>query len=300
MLADEAGHLYSIGKPELPVSARLNNKPVNMATLQQHHDHVLLPMDDTLYANGLNELELQFKKPAGATRAKLVLSLKNSYWLDYLYGELAKGFGKYYAWYLKQQNKRSPADLLSWVKEQQIPLELSVKTATGWQVVTRLTTIGPVATREVVVPLPETPAPDGTVTVKLSSGFMFWEIDYAALDCTHDDAFTVKECAPIAALDELNHDVLPLLLQEDGKYCEQPVPGNIATLSYTYTPVTDSTHTQSFILHTKGYYTHVRHFQGGVNKAFLQPFKQPGAFTAFSLQRFKQLRRSQLEALSKN
>ena len=181
---------------------------------------------------------------------------------------------------------------------QQIPLEVTVKTPAGWQAITQLTTIGPVATREVVVTLPEITTNE-TITVKLSSGFMFWEIDYAGLDCTTDDAFTVKEYAPIHALDELNHNVLPQLQQEDGRYCEQPVPGNIATLSYPYMPVADSNYTQSFILHTKGYYTHVRHFTGGMNKAFLQPFKQPNAFTAFSLQRFKQLNQSQLEALSK-
>ena len=49
---------------------------------------------------------------------------------------------------------------------------------------------------------------------------MFWEIDYAGLDCTTDDAFTVKEYAPIEALDELNHNMLPQLQQEDGTYCE--------------------------------------------------------------------------------
>ena len=90
ILANETGHLYSIGKPELPISATLNNKPINMATLQQRNDQVLLFMDDTTHANGHNEIILQFKKPAGATHGKLVLSLKNSYWLDYLYGELAK------------------------------------------------------------------------------------------------------------------------------------------------------------------------------------------------------------------
>ena len=298
ILSDEAGHLYNIGKPELPITASLNNKPINITPLQQHNDQVLQFMDDTTYANGHNEVMLQFKKPAGAAQAKLVLSLKNSYWLDYLYGELAKGFGKYYSLYIKKQHKKTPAELLRWVKEQQIPLEVSVKTGSGWAPVSRLTTIGPVATREIVVPIPATT--DETITVKLSSGFMFWEIDYAGLDCTVDEAFTYKEYAPIDALDELNNNVLPQLQQEDGKYCEQPVPGNIATLSYKYTPVTDTSHTQSFILHTKGYYTHVRHFKGGMNKTFLQQFKQPNAFTAFSLQRFKQLNNAPLQTLSKN
>jgi hypothetical protein len=241
---------------------------------------------------------LQFNKPAGVASAKLVLSLKNSYWLDYLYGELAKGFGRYYPVYIKQQSKRAPGELLKWVKDQQIPLEVAVKTNAGWKNVSSLTTIGPVATREIVVVLPDLISTEKMVTVKLSSGFLFWEIDYAAIDYSPGLPFTVKEYAPVGARDELDKDVLPLFQKEDGLYCEQPVPGNAATLSYHYIPVTDSASMQTFILHTKGYYTHVRHFRGGLDKPFLQQFKQPDAFTTFSLQRYKRLNNSQLEALS--
>jgi hypothetical protein len=298
ILADETGNLYSIEKPELPFMASLNNKPVNTKPLQQHNDQVLQYFDDTSFTNGHNEMLLQFNKAAGAARAKLVLSLKNSYWLDYLYGELAKGFGRFYPIYIKQQNKKSPAALLQWVKDQQIPLEVSVKTDTGWKTISSLTTIGPVATREIVVPLPDIRSQEKTLAIRLSSGFMFWEIDYAAIDYSPQASFTVQEYTPISARDELNKDVLPLLQKEDGIYCEQPVPGNIATLSYQYTPAPDTNSTQTFILHTKGYYTHVRHFRGGINKPFLQRFKQPAAFTSFSMQRYKQLNSLQLEALS--
>jgi hypothetical protein len=300
ILADETGHLYSIKKPELPVTAWLNNKPISTTSIKEHNDHLLQYMDDTSTSNGHNELLLQFNKPAGATSAKLVLSLKNSYWLDYLYGELAKGFGKFYPMYIKQQSKRAPEELLQWVKGQKIPLEIAIKTATGFVPVTSLTTIGPVATREIVIPLPDVPSTEKNIIVKLSSGFMFWEIDHAAIDYTHGDQFSVKEYTPISATDELNKDVLPLLQKEDGIYCEQPVPGNMATLSYKYIPVADTTNTQTFILHTKGYYTHVRHFSGGIDKSFLKQFKQPAAFTTFSLQRYKQIKNAQLEALTKH
>ena len=298
ILADETGHLYSIKNPELPVKAWLNNKPISAASINEHNDQLLQYMDDTSASNGHNELLLQFNKPAGATSAKLVLSLKNSYWLDYLYGELAKGFGKFYPMYIKQQSKRAPGELLQWVNAQKIPLAIAIKTATGYAPVTSLTTIGPVATREIVIPLPELPSTEKNITVKLSSGFMFWEIDQAAIDCTPGDPFSVKEYTPVSAIDELNKDVLPLLQKEDGIYCEQPVPGNMATLSYTYIPVADTTNTQTFILHTKGYYTHVRHFSGGIDKSFLKQFKQADAFTAFSLQRFKQIKNAQQTALT--
>lgn len=299
ILADETGHLYSIGNTEAPHAAWLNNKQVSLSPLLQHNDQALQFMDDTTLTNGRNELQLQFHKPADAVNAKLVLSVKNSYWLDYLYGELAKGFGRFYPIYIKKQNKRSPAELLKWVKEQQIPLTVSIKTNAGWEELASLTTIGPVATREVVVPLQELPA-EKELQVKLSGGFLFWEIDRAAIDYSPNESFTINEYAPVAAWDELNKNVLPLLQKEDGIYCEQPIPGNNATLTYEHIPVSDTALTQTFILHTKGYYTHVRHFKGGMNKAFLQQFRQPDAFTTFSKQRFQQLGHTQLAARSQN
>lgn len=299
ILADETGRLYSIGNTETPHTAWLNNKQLNLSPLLQRNDQLLQFMDDTSHPNGHNELQLQFHKPASAVNAKLVLSIKNSYWLDYLYGELAKGFGRFYPIYIKQQSKRSPADLLKWVKEQQIPLSISIKTNTGWKDVACLTTTGPVATREVIVPLAELPA-DNELQVKLSSGFLFWEIDKVAIDYSPNEAFTVKEYTPVTAWDEVNKNVLPLLQKEDGIYCKQPVPGNIATLTYDYTPVNNAALTQTFILHTKGYYTHVRHFKGGMNKAFLQQFKQRDAFTTFSKQRYQQINHAQLTSLSQN
>lgn len=299
ILSDEKGILYSIASPHSPESVWLNNQKLPLAVLEKENDDASCYMNDTSFTNGHNELRLQFSNPSNARTAKLVLSLKNSYWLDFLYGELAKGFGKYYPAYIKKQHNKPASELLKWVKDQQIPLEVRVKNATGWQTVTAITTIGPVATRQIVVPV-DIPEPDAAVVeIKLSAGFMFWEIDYAGIDFSNDNSFTTKECLPVKATDELNKDVLPMLLKEDGLYLEQPEPGNTATIVYNHEPLTDTAKTQTCLLHTKGYYTHVRHFKGGINKAFLKQFKKPGAFTAFSIERFKQLSKSELEILSK-
>ena len=48
-------------------------------------------MDDTTPVNAGNDVVMKFTKPVAAKNAKLLLSLKNSYFLDLLYGELAKG-----------------------------------------------------------------------------------------------------------------------------------------------------------------------------------------------------------------
>ena len=212
---------------------------------------------------------------------------------------MAKGFGSYYNTYIKKQHKTPVEKLLKWTKDQKLPLEISIKTKDGWQKVTDLTTIGPLATREVVVPIDLSAINNETVEIKLSSGFMFWEIDYAAIDYSADKNFEVERVSPSVATDEAGKNVLLLLQKRDGIYLEQPVPGNMVTLQYKCKPQAANT-SRSYILYTRGYYEHVRDFKGAPNISFLNQFKQPNAFPVFSLQLYKKFRTTSMQSLAKN
>lgn len=288
ILADAAGNLYSISDPQAPAHASLNGRANVTASLQQPGDQALLYMNDTT-ADATNEVTLKFNRPAAKQKAKLVLSLKNSYFLDLLYGEMAKGLGSYYNTYVSQHSKKPAAELLKWVKEQHIPLQVSVKTNNGWSIIADLPTIGPLATRDIVVPveLPESPEP--FVEIRLSSGFMFWEIDYAALDFTEDNSFSVEKIRPCKATDESGKDVLAELSTEDGLYLAQPEIGNTATMKYRAAPLLDRTKTRSYILHSKGYYEHIRAFSNKPDIGFLSQFNLPGAFPRYGMHLYKKL-----------
>ena len=94
-----------------------------------------------------------------------------------------------------------------------MPLEVSVKTTKGWQKITDITTIGPVATRKVVVPIDLTDT-NVLYEIRLSSGFMFWEIDYAAIDFSEDKNFPIETVSPFIATDETGKNVLSSLNTE--------------------------------------------------------------------------------------
>jgi len=243
---------------------------------------------------------MQFNKPVAAKKAKLLLSLKNSYFLDLLYGELAKGFGNYYGTYIKQQEKKPVADLLKWTKEQQIPLEVSVKTANGWKKITDITTIGPLATRNMVVPIELPESSEDLTAIKLSSGFMFWEIDYAAIDYSEENTFSVEKILPSKATDELGKNILPDLQKEDAVYLAQPDIGNAATIVYTAAALNDNAKTRTYILHTKGYYEHVRDFKNSPDLGFLNQFKNPNAFPLFGMQLYKKMNAENLKAIARS
>ena len=125
---------------------------------------------------------------------------------------------------------------------------------------------------------------------------MFWEIDYAAIDYSVNKSFTVQKLSPFSAVDETGKNVLDKLLSVDGNYLEQPLPGTVTTISYHFNPI-PAGKTQTYILHTKGYYEHVRDFQGGPNLAFLEQFKKPGGFPKFSMEMYKKLSNTNLQTL---
>ena len=298
MLADEKGNLYSIASPESPVSATLNAKKDVKKSLLQQADNELLYMDDTSNSNARNEVSLQFNKPAGAQKGKLLLTLKNSYWVDLLYGELAKGFGTHYAAYKQKQLKKPAGELLRWVKEQQLPLQVTIKTNKGWEQVTNITTIGPLATREIVVPVDVTDISTNIVDIKLSSGFMFWEIDYAAIDFSAEEGYIIQKLSPQKATDEVGNNVLPELQKEDGKYLIQPAIGNVTTIVYKEPEPVKQSSMQTFILHTKGYYEYIRNFNNKPDKKFLMQFAKPNAFAVYGMALYKKIKKENLQALA--
>ena len=116
---------------------------------------------------------------------------------------------------------------------------------------------------------------------------MFWELDYAAVDFCPEAEYTVNVLTPKKALDENGKDVTDLISKADGRYMVQPVPGNAADIDYTFTADPDSSLTQTFILHAKGYYEHVRNYQGYPRIAFLKQFAKPNALSKYSFKLYQ-------------
>lgn len=300
IMVDEYGKLRTVYAPQLPTKALLNNHLDILPALEKANDYKISAMDDTSTTDGQNEVTLRFKRPPGVNNGKLVLALKNSYFLDLLYGELAKGFGIYYASYMKEQKKKTREELLRWVKEQHIPLEIAVKTSTGWQTITALTTVGPLAFRETAIEIPLPENRTDQIEIRLQSGFQFWEIDYAAMDFTAPVDFTINKLEPVSAIDEKGNNVLSLLSKEDGKYLDQPQIGNAATIRFLAASATEKGKEKTYILETKGYYEHLRDFTNPPNIQFLESFKKPGAFPLFGLKMYKELQTEKLNIAATN
>jgi hypothetical protein len=284
VLMDPAGNIYSVDAPLLPDKALLNNNIDVTGELRKKDNNVCIFKDDD--GSRLTEdLFITFKNDLKKNHGKLILSAKSSSWLNYVYQELIKGFGSHYYKWAKQQEKRPANDLEKWLNEQNIPLTVSVKTADGWKEVQKIKTIGPLLNRDVVI---ATDLPtDQSAEFKISGGYMFWELDYAAIDYSSNADYRVQSIKPYKAINEKGANVLPALLSADKIYLDQPNVGDAAIVKYkSITPKEGMT--QTMFLHSSGYYKHIRNFTGTPKVAFLKSFKQPGALSAFSKQKFSE------------
>lgn len=297
VFVDEKGKLHTISQPQQPISALLNNRDV-LSSVKKANDLQVVYMEDTVRKDAQNEITIRFKRPLQSKKAKLVLRMKNTYFLDLLYGELAMNMGNYYNRFVNLQKKKTATELLKWVNNQNIPLTIGVNTITGWKKQAALTTVGPLAFRESVVTLDLSDNYSDEVEVKLSSGFMFWEIDYAAIDYSENELIETEVLSPESATDELNNNVIAAVSTEDGNYLNQPEIGNVATIVYKSNRKADTSLRQTYILETKGYYEHIRNFQHEPDFAFLKQFRKAGAFPAYGLKLYKKIKIQSSNALA--
>ncbi|GAB3294771.1 hypothetical protein GCM10027511_08070 [Hymenobacter humi] len=289
VLLDQRGQPHTLSRPLPPTQARSLGGQDCTAQLQAT-DHSAVLFNEEVPGTAPNEVVMSFAKPAGARGGKLVLHAQNSLWLDYLYGAFIEKFGAYYNTWADQQRTQPAAINRQWGLDQSIPLKVYVEAGEGWQLAETIPTIGPLASRDLVVPLDFAGNASRQVRVKLACGFMFWEVDYAALDCSPNAAVQLENCRLKSAITERGADARAQLLADDARYLAQPRPGAVVTLTYeSQLPATDAQTRRTAFLRTKGYYEHIRDFKGLPNLPDLYSFQKPGRFVEFSKERYRQV-----------
>lgn len=292
VLLDQAGRPHTLRHLQ-PARLATSGAGTDCTAQLQAADQDAFLFNDPTPGAAPNSLTLSFDRPAGAERGQLVLRARNSLWLDYLYGKFIAQFGAYYPTWAARQHDPATADNVHWAQEQQVPLCVSCATAQGWQLTEQVPTVGPLAARDVVVPLEFGPG-RGPVQVKLETGFMFWEIDYAALDCSADTPMQLDHCALLQARTERGTDERAALLADDAAYLRQPRPGTEVSLRYrSHLPAPAAGQRRTAFLHTKGYYEHIREFKGVPDIVSLYGFRQPGRFVEFSKETYQRLTQPQ-------
>ena len=130
------------------------------------------------------------------------------------------------------------------------------------------------------------------IQVRLVSGFMFWELDYTGMDYSPDTSFRLVKLPVSRALNESGKDISKDLTGDDDLYYIQYSQGEEGNLDFNNTG-SGIMGGRSRILHTKGYYEHVRDYPDPPDRKRLQTFGVPGTFSRFSFENWREYNTSQ-------
>jgi len=282
VLMDSKGVLQTLENIESPINVKSEGllQDLDLALNKDNYYYEFNSPQTT--SNSTRSMVFEFKKPENAENVKLYLTAKNSVWLDYIFGKFNEQFGSYYNTFQKKQQTIEKEKLSQWTNGQNIPLSVSVKTNDGWKLVERINTVGPLAMRDLVVPIDLDVNNDEILQIKLETGFMFWEVDYVGVDFSKNYDLNAEYIDPVSALDQDNTDVTHLLNKQDGLYFMQPNIGDEVIVSFPTPSTNDDLNKTTVFLKNRGYYNYIRDYKGFPNREKLEAFKEDGTFTKFS------------------
>lgn len=287
LVVDKQGRYYTVSDPQTPLSA-VSSSGQNVLNMLSNKDQFRFSGDiNATRDQARDAVELGFARPKNSTSARLLLRAKNSFWLDYTMGRFFDLFGnKYQSWYARQSGlgNQNP----NWTSEQGIPMSVYLKLNGKWQYVDSFAIVGPIADRDIVMPLDLSGITGNQVEIRLECGAFFWDIDYAALDSSPQTELKVTILPLISAIDQNGKDLSGILMADDDRYYTQNM-GDHAYLEYSVSPLLEGLE-RTLILHSKGHYQKVRNPKGNPQITRLAKFRQPGELGRFSRELFHSLK----------
>lgn len=286
VLPAQDGSVHLINTPVNLIRAEAGYESITM--LLQKQDSIDFTFNSENQDDYFNEVVLTFPREGDTREGHLILHTKNSLWGDYVFGEFTKLFGRSYGTWIAKQNNRTEPELKNWKEDQGLAMQVYLETKTGWKLVDDLDLVGPLAYRDLVIPIDLSDHTGDQVKIKLTTGFMMWDLDYAGMDYTADAGLEVRHISPTMATTHDGHDALPLIQNNDTDYLIQKNVSDYAKILFPKgkkLPGVD----HDYILHSRGYYNHVREYTDDPQRLELLTFKTPGRFSRFSKEKLDEM-----------
>lgn len=288
VLIDRHGKIIAYRKPVLPDHAWLEDKQ-DIKEIISSEDGKFYSFTSRADEKQSSSLQLKFKKPAGTGTAKLLIKAKNSAWSGYLFREFKSMFGSYYPKWTERKDNSDPQEMFKWQQEQALPLSVSIKENGGWKKADYFITPGNTAEREMIMQLDLSGiSEENDVTIRLQTAYMFWDLDYAAMDFSGDENLSVTEIAASRITKQDGKSQEALLEKKDSAYLHLSGTEYV-DVEFSLPATADTTAVDSWFLESSGYYHFTKQFSGEPKIKELKAFLEKGAFDRFSRQKFSEL-----------
>ncbi len=296
VLIDKNGVSHVFSDIQSPTKVLLDNNSIQLEPAVEK-DGIHYKFDTNVESSEYTRhIVLEFDNPTNAKHGKIYLTAKNSMWLDYVYGKFNEQFGNYFNKFQKDMQEDPAEKSLAWASNQSIPLSVYIQSANGWELIEEINVVGPLAQRDIVIPVDLERLNSSKVNIKLETGFMFWEVDYVGIDYTKDSPLEISYLKATSAIDENGRNVAKLLNVVDHNYLTQSEFGNEVVVTFKSGSY-DSEFEQSLFLKNRGYYNYIRDYYGTPDFDLLKSFETDGSFTKFSVEKYWELINGEKELL---
>lgn len=286
VLIDKYGNVQTFSNPISPVSA-INGSGKNLLPLTGMKDTLNYSGDEKIPPkNGIEAIIMKFIKPHGCQSGKLVVRAKNSFWLDALFTKFHELFGVDFNKFSAKQESAPGEKLKKFLLDQKIPLSVYIEKNGKWQFMDYFNIEGPMAFRDDILPLNLEGVSSDTINIKLETGFLFWQVDYAGMDFSKNEVFIPSEITASKAIDKNGKEIKDLILSSDKSYLVLKEVGDEVMLNFN-APIKQKTE-RTLFLHTRGHYKILRDVSGRPDKKTLKTFRRPNRFPEFSIEKYNQ------------
>jgi hypothetical protein len=283
VIPDQDGKLYTIKEPILP-SVIINDKNQDIKNNIKFPDDIAYNFN-TISDDGFSNVYASFNIDKQED-TKLILSLNNTKWGGFVYNEFSKKFGWYHDDWVRKNQRKTRDEMLASMKAQGITLTVSIKTGNSWKDIDVINLIGDAAFNKIVVPIAKDYIEGSTVEIRLQSGFMFWQLDYLAMDNTPEHELQI-EYPKMSIINNEKNVNQALFESDDNSYLE-----HISLSDTTYIEfkglLTDRNFERTIILKSKGYYLRDDKMEGSFKLSELRKFKEPASLSRYSEQLYEQ------------
>ena len=287
VLADKNGVFHSLSSPEVPLSAVTGEQTDILALLEEKDTLRYTGAEGIREEKGTNSIVLEFVKPEAARSANLVIRARNTLWMETVSSKIHELFGERFEAFSEKRDEVPGEKLLKWQLDQKLPLLVYVEKNDKWEFVDYFNIAGPVAMRDDILSLDLEGIDPGPFRIKLETGFMFWEVDYAAVDFSSQEQLSVARVSLTKATANDNLEVKESIAAKDNVYYILDEQGDETVLVFECPEM--KSECRSVFLHTGGYYKVLRDQTGPADKKALRSFRKPGRVPAFSRELFNEL-----------